>query len=517
MNSKLKKQYEKETDAPFIESLTGLFNHGFFQTAMEQEIKRSQRYGYSFTVAMIDIDSFSSYNKKNGHVQGDQLLKEVADLIKKNIRKSDLAARYSSDIFSVIMTKSEIEYAAAAMERIREAVEKLTDGKSTVSIGMASYPKDGMIAESLLNMAQEALLAAKARGKNRLHFCKEKKIRMDEKPRILVVDDDLKNAEYIEALLLSLNFDVVKVLSGRDALSMVKKLDMDLVLLDVMMPNMDGYEVCRHLKGNETSRLIPVVMITALDDMDAKIKSIEVGADDFITKPPNKVELLAKAKSLINVKKLNNKLISIEDVLFSLANVVEAKDRYTQGHIWRVSSLAMALGKKIGLASGEIESLRLGGILHDIGKIGVPGEILNKPEPLTVEEWTIFKTHPDIGYKICQPLKKILGPALEVIRHHHEKLDGSGYPDGLKGEEISKVARIMSIVDIYDSLIMDRPYRKKMPKKEAIGVLLLEANVGRLDKHLIDILIEIVKEPSLGSSQSTDSALQSDEQITELK
>ncbi len=518
MDSKLKKQYEEEINAPFTDCLTGLFNHGFFQIALEREVKKSQRYGYSFTLALIDIDSFSLYNKQRGHVHGDQLLKKVAGLIKKSLRKSDLAARFSGDVFAAILTKSQADYALSAMERIRKAVGKLSDEDSmrpSVSIGMASYPKDATHTETLVEMANEALRKAKARGKNRIHFFQKENIRENRLPTILIVDDDPKNLKLLEATLLPLKFNVIKASNGEEALSIVVRLDVDMVLLDIMMPRMNGYEVCRRLKGSEATRLIPVVMVTALDDMDAKIKCIEAGADDFITKPPNKLELLARTKSLINVKKLNNKLISVEDVLFSLANAVEAKDQYTQGHVWRVSNLAMAVGRKAGLPAEEIDALRFGGILHDIGKIGIPGEILNKPGPLNKDEWEVVRTHPGTGFKICQPLGKILGPALEVIRHHHEKLDGSGYPDGLKGEEISKVARIMSIVDIYDSLITDRPYRKRLPKKQVIGSLLAEADDGKLDKYLVKILIKLESELGRDHSHLDDVSYPTGEMISE--
>ncbi len=259
-----------------------------------------------------------------------------------------------------------------------------------------------------------------------------------------------------------------------------------------MMPEMGGYEVCRHLKGSEATRLIPVVLVTAFDDMEAKIKGIEAGADDFITKPPNKMELLARTKSLIKFKKQNESLTSIEYVLFSLAKTVEAKDEYTQGHVERVSKLAITLGKKMELSDKEMKALRYGGILHDIGKIAVPCDILNKPGPLSSEEWEVMKSHPVVGYNICLPLKKKLGYALEVIRHHHEKLDGSGYSDGLKNEEISMAARIMAVVDIYDALITDRPYREGMFLEKAVEILNQEANDGKLDKVVVGHLIEVV-------------------------
>jgi putative two-component system response regulator len=195
---------------------------------------------------------------------------------------------------------------------------------------------------------------------------------------------------------------------------------------------------------------------------------------------------------LIKLKRLNDNLTSIEYVLFSLAKTVEAKDAYTQGHVERVSNLGIALGRKMGLSDSEIEALRYGGALHDIGKIAVPGHILNKPAPLSPEEWVVMKRHPITGYDICLPLKKNLGYALEIIRHHHEKLDGSGYPDGLKDEEISVAARIMAVVDIYDALITERPYRKAMSLEMAVDILQQEAIEGKLDKIVVDHLIDVV-------------------------
>jgi putative two-component system response regulator len=204
------------------------------------------------------------------------------------------------------------------------------------------------------------------------------------------------------------------------------------------------------------------------------------------------MELLARTKSLIKLKRLNDNLASIEYVLFPLAKAVEAKDEYTQDHVERVSKLAMDLGNKMGLSERELEALRYGGILHDIGKIGIPGQILNKPGPLNSEEWEVMKNHPVAGYDICLPLKKNLGSALEVIRHHHEKLDGSGYPDGLKNEEISTAARIMAVVDIYDALVTDRPYRKGMPLEKAVEILRHDANNQKLDPAVVNYLIEVV-------------------------
>jgi putative two-component system response regulator len=501
MDALLAEQYENEIGAPFTDSLTGLYNNGFFQISLEIELKRFERYGNAFSVALIDVDSFSHFNMSHGPLEGDRLLKQVGGFIKKNIREVDLAARYSGNMFAVIVTQSNCQQALKVAERIRQDVQKISDGASTVSIGLASCPDDATTCRMLMSKANEALLKAKLQGKNNIHFFeKENNTVLDKPPTILIVDDDSRNLKLLEGILFSTNCELIKATNGIDALNIVNKSNVDIVLLDVMMPEMDGYEVCRHLKGSEATRLIPVVLVTALDDMEAKIKGIEAGADDFITKPPNKMELLARTKSLIKLKKLNDNLTSIEYVLFSLAKTVEAKDQYTQGHVERVSKLAIMLGKKMELSDSEMEALRYGGILHDIGKIAVPGDILNKPGPLSSEEWEVMKSHPVAGYNICLPLKKNLGYALEVIRHHHEKLDGSGYPDGLKNEEISVAARIMAVVDIYDALITDRPYREGMPLEKAVEILKLEANDGKLDKVVVGHLIEVVNEGLSGDA-----------------
>ena len=238
--------------------------------------------------------------------------------------------------------------------------------------------------------------------------------------------------------------------------------------------------------------MIPIILLTALNDSQSKLRGIEVGADDFISRPPNHPELLARTHSLINVKRLNKSLTSVENVLFSMARAVEAKDKYTQGHIERVANLAVSIGRNMELKANEMKALHYGGILHDMGKIGIPHDILNKPGPLTDQEWIVMKQHPEIGYKICMPLGETLGSALDVIRYHHEKMDGSGYPYGLKDQEIPTVARIMAVADIYDALVTDRPYRKGMDRDKSINILTAETDEGKLDMTVTKILIEMI-------------------------
>ena len=478
------------------DSLTGLVNYDVFQIILEWESVRSRRYGTSFTLALLDIDSFSLYNEQKGTSRGDDILREIARIIKKTIRRCDIAARYSGDVFAVILTKYPAEPSHTAVERIRTEVETFTRGEVTLSAGLTTCPQDATYGNLLIDKAQEALTVAKTDGGNRIYFPKgEGQAAVGKKTRILLVGDAEQTKDTETLIETSApDYEIIRASGGNETLSLIDRTEVDLILMDAVMSEPDGYEVCRRLKENEDTRIIPVIILTASDGRKDKIRAIEARADDFMITPPDRIELMARTQSLLRESALNKKLTSIESVLISMANAVEAKDVYTQGHSVRVSDMAATLGKKMNLSEGEIDALRLGGILHDIGKIGVPGEILNRPGKLTPDEFEIVKTHPEASCNICQPLQKTLGLALDVIRHHHEKLDGSGYPDGLKGEDISIIARIAGIVDIFDALIANRPYRSAMSRKDAFKILHEEADGGKLDKEIVVHLIEMVGE-----------------------
>ncbi|MBI3081048.1 MAG: response regulator [candidate division NC10 bacterium] len=311
--------------------------------------------------------------------------------------------------------------------------------------------------------------------------------------RILVVDDNPHARELLRAALVAEGYTVTLAEGGEEALAKVAEEVPELILLDINMPGLNGYEVCSRLKGTEATRLIPIIFLTSMSDLEDKLRGIEVGADDFLTKPFRKVELLARAKSLLRVKRLNDRLENAENVLFALANAIEAKDPYTEGHIFRVATLALKLGRRLGLSADHQESLWKGGILHDIGKIGVPDAILNKAGRLTPEEVTQMQVHAIVGERICQPLRSIRY-LLPVIRHHHEKFNGTGYPDGLRGEAIPITARIGGVVDMYDALITDRPYRPRLSREEAFGILRAGAGDGTLDPELVASFITMVRE-----------------------
>src|SRR5882672_9595599 len=326
--------------------------------------------------------------------------------------------------------------------------------------------------------------------------------------KILLIEDDPQAVGFLEPILISKGYSVTVARDGIEGLEKVKTHSPDMLLCDIDMPRMDGIEVCRCVKNDPATRLIPVVMLTGFGDLENKIEALQAGADEFLNKPYNSLELFTRINSLLRMRYLNSQLDNAEDVLFSMARAIEAKDSYTQGHVERVSNLAVDLGAYLGLSEEEQDSLRKGGILHDIGKIGVPDNILNKAGPLTVEERTIIRMHPGQGAKICEKLKSIRG-AIPVIRYHHERLDGTGYPDHLTGEEIPLLARVMTVVDIYDALTTTRSYRKCLPPEVALEIMWEEAKKGWWDQEVLGEFEKMLKQKSTEAPPQESTAISS--------
>jgi putative two-component system response regulator len=301
---------------------------------------------------------------------------------------------------------------------------------------------------------------------------------------ILVADDNELNRELLSSLLAPEGYQVICVTDGQQALDQLSSDSIDLALLDVVMPRKTGFDVCLAIKAKPETRLIPVLLLTSLNSDDDRIRGIMCGADDFLSKPVNKHELLARVQSLLRLKQFTDELDNAEAVLFSLALSIEAKDPYTEGHCDRLSKYSVALGEKLGLSENLRVALRRGGLVHDIGKLAVPESILLKPGPLTPEERKIMEKHTIDGERICAPLRSFRH-VLPIIRHHHEKWDGSGYPDGLKGEKIPLTARILQVTDIYDALTTDRPYRKALPSEKAFAIMREEVKRGWWDAVIL--------------------------------
>jgi putative two-component system response regulator len=299
------------------------------------------------------------------------------------------------------------------------------------------------------------------------------------------------NRELLSDILIGEGYKVICAEDGNQALHAIGTRAVDLALLDVLMPGKTGLEVCQLIKSEPETRFIPVVLVTGLTSVDERIRGIRSGADDFLSKPVNSQELLARTRSLLRLKEFTDELENAETVLFSLALSIEAKDPYTKGHCDRLSAYSEAMAGRLGLPQEQCVALRRAGVVHDIGKIGVPEHILIKQSALSDAEWLVMKEHPLTGERICSPLKSFR-LVLPIIRHHHEKLDGSGYPDGLKGDNIPLTARVLQITDIYDALITDRPYRRALCHEAAIRTMRREAQRGWWDSSLIDELEALI-------------------------
>src|SRR5713226_1773158 len=314
---------------------------------------------------------------------------------------------------------------------------------------------------------------------------------------ILVADDNASNRELLEELLTAQGFTVITASDGAATLQELSRTPIDLVLLDVMMPHLNGFEVCEKIKNNPDTYLIPVIMITALSDKQDRLEGIKVGADDFLSRPVDRSELLARVRSLLKLKQRTDELERAESALFTLARSIEGKDPYTHGHCERLSEYSCRLGEHLGLSEDQLIALRRAGVVHDVGKIAVPDAILLKPGSLTPEEWKLIQEHPAIGERICAPLKSFR-VVLPIIRHHHEKLDGSGYPDRLRGEAIPVTARVLQIVDVYDALTTERPYKKAFSITEALETMKQEVSKGWWDPRIFDQFERLVRSGSAG-------------------
>jgi len=303
-------------------------------------------------------------------------------------------------------------------------------------------------------------------------------------PRILVVDDQASIAGLMSQLLTLRGYDVVTASNVEQAEAELRHQPPDLILSDVKMPGRSGYDLCRIVKGDPATRLIPFVLITGLSDSSDKLQGIEAGADDFLNKPVLAEELTARVKSLLRMKEFTDELETADSVLCTLGLIVEGRDPYTEGHCERLAACAAELGRHLGLDEESIMALRRGGYLHDLGKIAVPDAILKKGSDLTAQEWVIMKQHPITGENICKPLKS-LRLVLPIIRHHHEHADGSGYPDGLRSGEIPLLPRVLQVVDVYDALCTARPYKPALSHDQAAQTMREEASHGLWDAELV--------------------------------
>lgn len=309
-----------------------------------------------------------------------------------------------------------------------------------------------------------------------------------QRPTVLVVDDVAVNRELLQGYLED-RYDVRQARDGQEALESIEAEEPDLIYLDIQMPRLDGLSVCRKLKTHPTRRLIPIVMLTAQGDRATRLDGLAAGADDFLTKPFDAEQLLVRTRVLLRERELNKRLDATEDVLRAFARATEARDLYTVHHAERVAGYSRELARAHGLSDRDLTFIYQGGILHDLGKIAVPDAVLLKPGPLDEAEFAIMRTHSEAGERICQPLRSTT-TFLPIIRHHHERVDGLGYPDHLVAREIPLGARIVAIADGWDAMRSDRPYRLGLPLDEALHQL--RANAGtQWDAALVDLFLAL--------------------------
>jgi putative two-component system response regulator len=311
------------------------------------------------------------------------------------------------------------------------------------------------------------------------------------RPKVLVVDDIAANRDLLEGHLDDLGYEVRQARDGIEALEAVAADEPDLILLDIDMPRLDGIAVCERLKSHPLRRLIPIVILTASSDRDTRLRGIAAGADDYLSKPFDPKELLIRTKVLLRHRALNQRLDATEGVLFALARAVEARDRHTIHHAERVGRYAEAMSAAHGLGSEDSELLYQGGVLHDLGKIAIPDAILLKPGPLTAAEFATMRQHSVEGERICLSLRSVTH-ILPIIRHHHERVDGEGYPDHLAGRDIPIGARITAVADSWDAMVSDRPYRAGLDEEDAIRRLRQGAGT-QWDAGFVHVFLDLLE------------------------
>lgn len=324
---------------------------------------------------------------------------------------------------------------------------------------------------------------------------------------ILIVDDEASGRQTLESILEGQGYQLVMAENGEQALEKARQILPDVILLDVMMPGMDGFEVCQRLRGDPKLAEVPIIILTALDDRKSMLRGLEAGADDYLTKPYDRHELRARLLGITrlnryrklleeraHIEEAHEKLLSAYDATIEgWSRAMDLRDKETEGHTLRVTDLSVELARMMGINEGELVFIRRGALLHDIGKLGVPDAILLKANQLSDAEWEVMRKHPQYAYEMLSPIE-YLRPALDIPYCHHEKWDGTGYPRGLKGEEIPLAARIFAVVDVWDALTSDRPYRPAWSHEEAMKYI-KEQSGKHFDPKVVEKFIEMMGKP----------------------
>jgi len=325
------------------------------------------------------------------------------------------------------------------------------------------------------------------------------------KSTILIVDDDAAGREVLVSILEADGYELVLAENGFQAIELAHAIQPDIILLDVMMPGMDGFETCRRIRSKKDIAEVPILFLTALDDRQSLLSGLEAGADDFITKPPDRYELRAR---LLGISRLNRYrklvderqnleeahqqlLLAYDKTIEGWSRAMDLRDKETEGHTQRVTQLTLKVAGLFGIKGEELTHIQRGALLHDMGKLGIPDAILHKPDKLNDEEWELMRQHPQMAYEMLHPIE-YLHPALDIPYCHHEKWDGSGYPRGLRGEEIPLPARIFAVVDVWDALTSDRPYRAAWSKEKTLE-LIQEQSGKHFDPKVVEVFSMVIQ------------------------
>jgi putative two-component system response regulator len=309
---------------------------------------------------------------------------------------------------------------------------------------------------------------------------------------VLVVDDEEPPRRFLTRVLEREGYAVTLAVDGHDALQAIDRMHPDVVILDVRLPGVDGYEVCKRVRDDAQTRLTPIIMVTGYDDHAGRVRGLSVGADDFLGKPFNLPELIARVRSLARMKRYTDDLESASAILTTLAAIVEARYGYSAGYCHRMANYATAVGRALQATDTELQSLYRGAFLHDIGMLAISDAILQNPGPLSDEEYETVKSHPKVGDALCANLRS-LQSVRPIIRWHHERVDGSGYPDGLRGNDIPLIAQIVGVVEIYEALTTTRPYQERFTPSDALVLLGRHADRGWLSQDVVDALVQVVR------------------------
>jgi putative two-component system response regulator len=325
------------------------------------------------------------------------------------------------------------------------------------------------------------------------HPMHEASIVSRKQPLVLIVDDEAGIRALLKRLLTGDGYAVEAAEDGESALAAVMSRLPDVVLLDINIPGLNGIEVCRRVRQDATTRLTPVIFITGLEARELRVEGLKAGADDFLTKPVDPQELLARVRSLTRLKKYTDDLDSASAIIVTLATMIEMRDGYGDGHCHRMANYATRLGRAVNVGDSELQALHRGGFLHDIGMLAISDFVLRKTGPLASVEYEQVKSHTVIGDQLCSNLRS-LQTVRPIVRSHHERLDGSGYPEGLRGDEIPLSAQIIGVVDVFDAVTTDAPYQPAQSTKQAIEVLRSDVARGWRRKDLVETFVQVIQQ-----------------------